>query len=187
MAYGLQPVYHLTGGTIRPRGYTIATGYGTSIFNGDLVELHTDGTLNQAAAAAANLVGVFKGVEYTALDGSVVFSKYWPASTSATNIKAYVFDDPDIVFRVQADQVGTALTRALAVGECCDIVVGSGNTSTGTSGMYVDSSGTVSPTSTQLKILDSGEQDGDFSALGTPMDLLVLINEHVFQNPSAGI
>lgn len=187
MAYGLKPVYHFSGGVIRPREYTIASGYTTDIFNYDLVELHTDGTLTQAAAAQTNLVGVFAGCEYTNAAGEVIFNKMWPASTTATNIKAYVFDDPKIVFRVQADQVGTALAIDTAVGECCDIVVGSGNTTTKTSGMYVDSSGTVSPTAAQLKILGSGEPDGSFSAVGTPMDLLVLINEHVFGAASAGI
>lgn len=185
MAYGLQPVYHLTGGTVRANEYPIASAYDTTIFNGDLVELHTDGTITQAAAAQTNLIGVFKGVSYTASDGSVVYSKTWPADTVATNIKAYVFDDPDIVFRVQADQVGSALAQT-NVGNNTDITVAAGNSTTGTSGMFVDSSGTVAAGTAQLRIVGSGEQDRDFSAVGTAMDLLVTINEHLLKS-TAGI
>jgi len=110
---GLVPAYHLGGGCpSRNSGYKIASAYNTSIFHGDIVKLTGTGKEIALSTAGDVAVGVFAGCEYVATDGSVVFSKYWPASTVTNGsiaAKAYVYDDPDIVFKVQDSDAGAAV------------------------------------------------------------------------------
>ncbi len=188
MAYGLVPVRTAGGNAPTPNcvnDYSIASGYSTSIFTGDPVKQHTDGTLI-VATVGANILGSFAGVEYTASDGSVVFSKYWPASTTATNIKAYVYDDPMTVFKIESDQDTTALVAA-DKGANVDIVAGAGSTTTGQSAYSADSSTMGTGSDVGMRILGSAEEDGSFGAAGTPSDIYVLINEHVYKAAVAGI
>jgi len=64
-ANGFTPLRHLTGGVIRPNEYPIASAYAANIASGDLVTLHTDGTIIRGTAGGTAL-GVFYGVEYIA-------------------------------------------------------------------------------------------------------------------------
>lgn len=110
--FGLRPVFHLTGGTIRPQAGVIASLYNANIFLGSPVA-QTDGSLT-LAAAAARAMGSFQGVEFTPPDGQRRYSGMWPANQSATQIVAYLTQDPYIVYEVQAngpiaqDDVGEA-------------------------------------------------------------------------------
>lgn len=110
--FGLRPVFHMTGGTIRPTEGVIASGYGSNIFLNSPVAL-LDGSLT-LAAAAARAIGSFQGVEYTPSDGQRRYSAMWPASQVATQIVAYYTRDPYIVYEIQAngpiaqDDVGEA-------------------------------------------------------------------------------
>lgn len=175
-AAGLIPVRHNAGGTPqRTNAYSIADGYATDIFRGDLVK--STGTGKQVAkSAAGNLsVGVFAGCEFVDTSGAVIFKPFWPASTSVqagTKVISWVYDDPDTVFEVQASaDVVEADIRGVA-----DIVDGTGNSATGTSGVELDST-TISDTgSAQLKIL--GLINRDDNAYGDSAKVEVLINEH---------
>lgn len=91
-------------GMARAEAFTIAAAYATAIFKGMPVILNTDGTIN-AGTAAADLLGVFAGVEYIDATGKPVVANNWPAGgvTGATNIRAWVYDDPNIEYLVQAD------------------------------------------------------------------------------------
>ena len=102
--YGLKPV-NLIGGTPfagATRHFSIASGYNTNIFNGDVVKLVNTGTIERdAAAATATPVGVFLGCTFTDPSTSqLTFRQYYPAGTAATDIKAYVCDDPNALFDV---------------------------------------------------------------------------------------
>lgn len=191
MAYGLEPVRAGNGGHIRNNvfnNYTFASAYGTALFEGDLVKMVADGTIARSAATDVNNVGVFMGCEYADVDGDVQFRRNWVAGTvtkGSTDVKVYVYDDPMTIFKIEADQVGTALAKT-AQGACADIVVAAGSTTSYKSGSYIDSSGTVGSTAAQLKILGSARTDRDFTAAGTAMDLFVLINEHLWKQ-TAGI
>lgn len=113
--YGLEPV-NLIGGQVfagSTRMVPIASAYGTSIFNGDLVQLTATGTAivtsttvpstSQAAQAAVpGTVGVFLGCEYSPPSGPIfgkIRQQYWPAGTVAQDAVAYVLDDPDAIFK----------------------------------------------------------------------------------------
>lgn len=82
--------------------YKIASGYATALGVGDPVKLTTDGTVIKATNAAGNL-GVIRGIQYTDSQGDIKITKYWPASTTATEIEVLVEDNPLSTFHIQAD------------------------------------------------------------------------------------
>lgn len=140
---GFKAMRHLGGGEVRTEEFLIntsgTTGYNDSIFCGDPVLLNADGTM-EIAAAGAGWTGVFDGCQYVASNGSIVFSRYWPASTavlSGSEIKAWIYVDPMISYEIQADTAA-----ATDVGLTCDFIVGSGSTQTGQSATYADPSDT---------------------------------------------
>jgi hypothetical protein len=111
--YGLKPVKLLSGvpyvGTVRH--YSIASGYATDIFYGDAVKLVTAGTVERDTFdAAMTPIGVFMGCSFT--DPStkqVTFRQYYPASTAASDIKAYVCDATDVLFKAVVLSSGTTV------------------------------------------------------------------------------
>lgn len=107
--FGFRPAYNPVGSS-RAKLYTIASAYSSAIFEGQPVILNTNGTIT-TGAAAADLLGVFAGCEYTDATGKPNVSNFWPAGQVATNIKAYVYDDPTLVYEVQSD--GSVLQTAL--------------------------------------------------------------------------
>jgi hypothetical protein len=179
--FGLRPARHGAGGTIRPEARTIATGYASSIYRGQLVKLATDGTIAAAAAGDA-AIGVFDGVEYLTTAGERVVSPYWPASTAATEIVAYVYEDPEIFYEVQA----SATLAQTAVGNCADITGVSGSTVTGQSTQMLDAS-SASTTTAQLSIQGFSRATGNAAGDTYPV-VVVKIAEHQFRAfPAAGV
>jgi hypothetical protein len=177
-AFGFVPTRHMSGYAPRANKYTITSGLAENIFNGDAVILAADGTLQPAGATETNVVGVFAGCSYTASDGSYVYSEYWPSGTTATDIVAFVYDDPYIVFKVQS--AGTPAQTN--IGNCADIVAGAGSTLTGQSGFEI--SGTMAAASAQTKIL--ALYDAPENSFGANAVMEVLINEHLLKG-TAGI
>ena len=88
-------------------------GEATNIFYGQVVIIGTDGYIALSTATGANAgannlgganvgaIGVFVGCEYENDQGQTVHSNYYPSGK--LNAKAYVVDDPDVIFQVQAD------------------------------------------------------------------------------------
>lgn len=172
--YGLKPI-NLIGGQVfagATRQLVIAnttgTGYGTSIFYGDVVKLVSGGTIEKDAGdSTATPVGVFLGCQYTsATTGQLTFSQYYPASLavkSGSIIQAFVADDPDQLFKVvlvagtTAD--GNGLTPAFlgrtVIGSNAALVQNTGSTVTGDSkvGIYTAAGATTTDT-LPIRIID---------------------------------
>ena len=177
-AFGFVPVRHMSGNIPRANKYTITSGLSENIFTGDLCILTADGVITPHSATETNNIGVFAGVSYTASDGSYVYSQYFPTGTTATNIIAYVYDDPYTVFKVQS----AGSPAQTNIGNCADVVAGTGSTKTGQSGFEM--SGTMDTGTATLKIL--GLYEAPDNAFGTNAVMEVLINEHLLKD-SAGI
>lgn len=178
--YGLRPVRHLSGGTLRYNAYPIADDYATDIYYGDPVKLSSSGVL-QVAAAGDVLLGVFMGCFYTPDTGNnqaPVWANKWPASTSSQNAMGLVCDDPNVIFSVQA----SGNTAATAIGENADITYTAGN-SIGISKVQWDTA-TQATTTANLRCV--GRVDDPTNAWGTNVKLLVLINEHYYKQ-TAGV
>ena len=196
MAYGLEPVKHAGGGVNRTNnfadgnGYRIAATAPTAYFEGDLVT-YTAGLLvtDIGAASPGAVVGVFYGAEYQDnSSGEFKFVRSIPNGTVAkAKYKAYVYDDPATLFRIQADQAGTAVD-ATAIGELVQVVASpSGSTVTHKSGLTADSSTRTTTNTFPLQVLGSAESDGTYTAVGSTMDILVRINSHQHGNGATGV
>jgi hypothetical protein len=146
--FGLRPSYHPTG-MDRANKYTIASGYAANIFKGSPVILNTNGTV-VVGTAAADLLGVFAGCEYTDNTGKRNVSPFWPTGQVATDIVAYVYDDPDIVYEIQSNG---SIPQA-AVGDQADLVnPGNGSVSTGQSSAALSSTLAGAGAQAQFRIL----------------------------------
>jgi hypothetical protein len=116
--YGLKPI-NLIGGQVfagQTRELPIASGYGTVINNGDVVKFNTtDGTIEKetgtATVSAKGVVGVFLGCSYTnPSTGQKLFANSYPGGVTASDILAYVADDPDQLFKVAVTGGSTSTT-----------------------------------------------------------------------------
>jgi hypothetical protein len=117
--YGLKPVKRADG-----MPYAGATsqylldpaGEATNIFYGQVVIIGADGYIAISTATGADIttnnlggdgvgaIGVFVGCEYTNDMGQTVQAQYYPSG--ALNAKAYVVDDPNVLFQAQLDGAG---------------------------------------------------------------------------------
>lgn len=137
-AFGLKPVYHPSG-QLRPQVYVsgIASGYGTSIYNGSPVILDTNGQCTigtTSAACVGSFAGWFGTTPSTA--GRPQFFPSWTASTTYSSTEpmyAYVYIDPLTVYQIQADGslAGTAVGDQADFSATAGILAGSGNTTSG--------------------------------------------------------
>lgn len=146
--FGMRPVYHPSG-LDRASAYTIGTGYGSAIYKGSPVILNTDGTLN-IGTTNADILGVFDGVEYTDSTNKPTYSNYWIASTAATNVTAWVWDNPVTVYEIQS----SGSIAATAVGDQADFVnPGTGSTATGLSTAQINATLKGAGVQGQLRIV----------------------------------
>jgi len=121
--YGLRPVKRADG-----MPYAGATseylidpaGEATNLFYGQVVHIGADGYIALSTATGADgttnalptgttltgSMGVFVGCEYVNAQGQLLHSQYYPsgyAAPTGTAIKAYVVDDPNVLFQAQLD------------------------------------------------------------------------------------
>ncbi len=93
-AFGLRPVRVLSGEYYAggQNKFTIASSYGTAIYQGDIVAAVTAGNIERIAAGGSGYVlGVFNGCFYTDPNTSKpTWSNKYPASTAASDIVAFV-------------------------------------------------------------------------------------------------
>jgi len=193
MAYGYIP-WRVPGSSGGPSPnqygqYTIADDYTPGFNSGDLAALHTDGTIIDHADTLL-MIGIFAGVEYVDdATGDVRFDSQWLAAQSiksGSTAYAYVYDNPDMVFKAQADQNSTALVLA-DTGELIDTDHGTGNFAIKRSGEGIDSSTSGVGGGGHFKFLGSAELDRSFSVAGTTMDVFVMPNEHRLKAAIDGI
>ena len=153
--YGLVPVKMVNGtpysGAVRE--YKIQSGNTDVIFNGDVVALATDGYIDRATFDDAIVgVGVFVGCRYTDPMYGLTFRNYYPGGVAASDIVAYVVDDPNVLFKMAVvDDNGalSSVTQAV-IGANAGTEEGAsanGNTVTGKSNGGLDGS-TANTTST---------------------------------------
>lgn len=166
-------------GQSRANAHTIAASYNTAIGYGDAVSLNTDGTLN-VGAATNDLLGVFAGVQYKDATGKPNFRKAWPgAVTGATDIVAYVYDDPANVYEVQVEASGTGYVQA-AIGDQADLVAGTPVAATGQSTMALKATLEGATVQGQFRVVGFGS-DGSYDATTNPFPtVLVQIAQHQY-------
>jgi len=138
--YGFQPI-NLIGGQVfagATRQIPIASGSGTSIFYGDVVRLNTGGTLSRVSTtdSATDAVGIFLGCAFTnPTTKQFLQQQFYPASTVASDIVAYVCDDPDTYFKVAVLSNSTTIggMTQTDIGNNVAILTTAGSTTSGDS------------------------------------------------------
>jgi hypothetical protein len=138
--YGFQPI-NLIGGQVfagATRQIPIASGSGTSIFYGDVVRLNTGGTLSRVSTtdSATDAVGIFLGCAFTnPSTKQFLQQQFYPATTVASDIVAYVCDDPDTYFKVAVLSNSTTIggMTQTDIGNNVAILTTAGNTNSGDS------------------------------------------------------
>ena len=119
--YGFKPINRLDGlpyaGAVRQ--LPIANAYNQNIFYGDIVQI-SGGTIVRSSMSAASspgtavagTIGVFLGCQYTnPTTGQFQFNQYYPASTAANDIEAFVVDDPRALMKVVVTTQSTSLAN----------------------------------------------------------------------------
>ena len=154
-AFGLIPVAHV-GQTDNNGGqtqYSIGDTQGTAIFTGDPVKYKSDGTV-EVATAGDPVVGVFGGCFYTdPTTSKPTWSPYFPASLAPGDAKAFIWDNPMQTFIVQQDSVVSNLLAA-NLNENANLIFNAGNTTTGVSGVEIDSSSADVTAALQVRLID---------------------------------
>ena len=184
--FGFRASFH-NSGQIRPKAYVIASGYAANIFQGDPVKLVDAGTVQLGTSDGTRsgttdgilLLGIFAGCEYTDALGKPTISPFWPTGTTATNITAWVYDDPETLFECQYSNPSAGTTMQTAIGEEMDWTVASpgGSTSTGLSNTQI---GTIQSTSGQFQMTGFAGEIND-SLTDAYIVAIVRINEHIYK------
>ena len=193
--FGLRPIRHKSGapynGAANP--YYIAGDYNTALFVGDpVLKTSTSNTanvetptgkwgigtlpeINKATAGDANRVtGVIVGFSPLPTNLSLKHN------TANTERVAWVCDDPDIVFEIQADGAIPATSIGL---NAVFIYTHSGSTATGLSGAELDTTSTApsADASNQMRIVRAVNRDDNDTTL-THAKVEVVLNNHTESN-----
>lgn len=181
---GFMAVRHRNGNCLTNSApYSITSAYATNIFIGDPVKRGTGRNIERADPGDP-LLGVFAGCYYETADGRVIEWGYWPGGTAVKKAVAIIYDDPDIIYRVQSDSLAEA-----AVGQFCNFAVAAGDAVTGRS-RATAAGGAAAATANVLRIIglsnmpvpqDSGLNG--MNAYGANAWVDVLINQHAL-NPA---
>ena len=176
--FGLRPIGRTgAGGQEVFRQYPIASGYGTDIAMGDIVQLVDGGTATTiekqsgVGTSAIDLVGIFMGCSFTDPNTKqLTFSQLWPASTVASDAMAFVVDNPNVEFVIQAD--GAPTNTGDIYGKNCTLIQTTPNTTFKVSRVALDISELATTATDPIKVIDYlGGDQGDEK--GTDFPLLV--------------
>jgi len=182
--FGLRAVGEL-GSNIQNGGtteYNILPGLAGAIFKGDLVQiLAANGTIQQAANAGIDNLGVFNGCFYDdPTTQKPTWSNYYPGGVTPTGgglIKAFVYDDPNKLFEIQGSAI---LAKTAAVGKNTDILLAQGNTINGQSATQMNTAFPPAAASAQLRIVGISTDPENSDDLTANCNWIVRINEHVY-------
>lgn len=188
-ATGLRPVRYLSGGPYNGAAnkyYIPATDTDSAAYIGSLVKLTGGADADGIPAVTANVstgnpvVGVVVGVLSESSDSTI----YRENSTARYVLVA---DDPNLMFEVQEDSVGGALA-ATAAGATCQLTgFTSGSTTTGLSGIELDSSNVSETSDTDDDVRIIGLVQRPDNAVGTNAKWLVRLNVHQYVNAAVGV
>ena len=178
--YGLRPINAIGG---RPfagstRQLPITSGFNTAITNGDLVAVAANGTIVKVTVVGTNAnpfptgtVGIFLGCSYTDTVRGFTQNNQWPAGQVAADAQAYICDDPNALFQIQADAaVAQALMHSnFAVNQTA------GDTANGNSRISLDVATAAATATIAFKLVDFVNAPG--SAVGDAFtDVIVKFN-----------
>ena len=156
--------------------YDVGASQTTAIFTGDPVKYKNDGTVEVATATDA-LLGVARGAFYTdPTTSKPTWSPYIPATTATTDAKVFVCDDPMQTFIAQQDSVVSNIVAA-NLNENANLIFNAGSTTTGVSGVEIDSSSVADTATHQVRLIDFWDVPDNDATLDNSV-LVIKINNH---------
>ena len=180
--FGLRPYRKLDGTPLvgAQNRYTIASGYATAIYQGDLVEPLGSGNIQKHGANTSDaVVGVFNGVFYTdPTTQKPTFKNFYPGGIAADDITAFVIDDPDAVFLIDAD---AAFTRA-DLYKNYSVTNTTGVTATGISKAQLDVSVSGVTATFAIQAIDISQDPDNSDTSNANANVLVRINNHFYRS-----
>ena len=182
--FGLRPYRKLDGTPLvgAQNRYTIKAGYGTAIYQGDLVIPVSTGNIERHTAGNGTaVVGVFNGVFYNdPTTQKPTYKNYYPGGITPTqgDITAFVVDDPDAVFLMDADQ---SFTRA-DLFKNYSVTNATGTTATGISQVQLDVSASGTATTFAVQAIDISQDPDNSDVTVSNANILVRINNHFFRS-----
>ena len=180
--FGLRPYRKLDGTPLvgAQNRYTIASGYATAIFQGDMVVPVTGGNVERYPGNTSTaVVGVFNGVFYTdPTTQKPTFKNYYPGGVAASDITAFVVDDPDAVFLIDAD---ATFARA-DLFQNYSLTAVSGNTKTGNSLQQLDVSESGTNATFIVQAIDISQDPDNSDTSSANANILVRINNHFYRS-----
>tara|TARA_B100000073_G_scaffold230500_1_gene192467 strand:+ start:2661 stop:3248 length:588 start_codon:yes stop_codon:yes gene_type:complete len=187
--FGLRPIRMIGGGdfTGGQDRFDIASGYTTSLYQGDLVEPLTNGTIGRKAAGESDpVLGVFNGCRYTnPTTGTPTWANTYQQPIAASDIYAFVVCDPSVVYEVQADD--TFPTTDLFGN--FDIVDNSpeGDVNSGISHLELDVATGNTTATLPLKAIGISEDPDNSDTASANTNVVVTINNSVFSGGTDGL
>ena len=140
-----------------------------------LVQLTADGVVLASGNTTTNNLGTLNGVFYTdAVSNKPTFSNFSPAANTATDIVAFINDDPMQMFEVMS--ADTAFNQN-EVGHCADQVLAAGTTPLFMSKSKI--SATTANTQAQLFIMGVSRDPDHSDTTEEGFALRVQIREHI--------
>jgi hypothetical protein len=185
--FGLRPSRQLNGSPFinAQNRYRIASGNSTSIYQGDLVTPLASGQITRYVANTSNtVVGVFNGCFYTdPTTQKPTFSNFYPSSTNASDIIAYVIDGPDTVFEINADEVFAVadIFKNYSVNNA------SGSTQTGISLVQLDVSMSGTDGTYVVQAIDISQDPNNEDVATSNANIVVRINNHFYRQGGTGL
>ena len=182
--FGLRPYRKLDGTPLvgAQNRYTIAAGYGTAIFQGDLVIPVTAGNIERHTAGNNTpVVGVFNGVFYNdPTTQKPTYKNFYPGGITPTqgDITAFVVDDPDAVFLMDAD---ATFARA-DLFRNYSVTNATGVTQTGISSVQLDVSASGTATTFAVQAIDISQDPENSDTGSANANILVRINNHFYRS-----
>lgn len=181
--FGLQPSRRLDGAALNFlfNTYQIAYNYASTIGQGDVVINTSAGVVNLATTGSNPVMGVFVGCSYAnpqnTIQPGVVRAWTAPTLTSTTVVKAQVWDDPQLVFRVRAN--GSVTQTAIGL-NATFASNGSPNSLTGVSTLALDTATIATTNSLPLRIIGYAPDANNDPTSAYPV-LEVIINTSIYK------
>jgi len=150
----------------------------TAIYNQDLVAMANTGQAAVAAAGTTQNLGSLNGVFYTdATTSKPTFQNYLQGSNTASDIVAFITDDPNQIYEVRSNNSGASAQTD--VGNTAEISYSAGASPNYVSRTTLDDS-TLATATQQLKIVGVSRDADNDDLTSANVVWRVVINEHFF-------
>lgn len=169
-AFGFRPVYSRSGGQVRAKRVKVVdatqAAYGTALYTGNPVLLNTNGSINAYGGTGTayndGMYGILAGWEYLDSTGKPVKTNYLAATpTGITNVYAWVYTDPDIVYEIGVN--GSVATTAVGDQLTTVTTPSAGSTMTGLGACYAASTLAGANAQGNMRVIDIALQpDNDW-------------------------